>query len=394
MTASGGPTSPKLPFTPVQPWRPGHRQRPLFVLHFIFFSRRRPSFAAARRRRFGPRGWGRRGRGGLRRGRWLVGGEPLDPLAVARHPVDRVDARHIGRPRPAVDRVRDTIPGQQPVVAAFADRGRSAPGPPVSRSPPGPPSSLLCRALPGKDIVATQPPQGVGASRVPSRVSGPAVPCLSAAEPGAASTSSTADRSAAMIKQERAGVARQLFPAADYAPSYGRPFAGERVHSWFMRNSLLIGCFIATLALAACGRQQRFRRRSGYLDRPERLDRAGEVPGTANSPPLKVPPGPPPKELVVRDVKKGTGAEIRAAPPLHHELPRSRLRDRESGRRLLARRLLQLVLAHRGTHQGLGSRVRGDAGGRPARIDSPVGHGLRLRRSRLRGRTAERHGLR
>jgi peptidylprolyl isomerase len=35
-----------------------------------------------------------------------------------------------------------------------------------------------------------------------------------------------------------------------------------------------------------------------------------KVPGTANPPPLKVPPGPPPKELVVRDVKKGSGAEI------------------------------------------------------------------------------------
>ncbi len=35
-----------------------------------------------------------------------------------------------------------------------------------------------------------------------------------------------------------------------------------------------------------------------------------EVPGTAAPPPLTVPPGPPPKSVIAKDVKVGTGAEI------------------------------------------------------------------------------------
>jgi len=75
-----------------------------------------------------------------------------------------------------------------------------------------------------------------------------------------------------------------------------------------MKLYLVIGSLLVALALGACGGG------SGSDDSATAADGAGsgvtEVPGTKKPPPLDVPPGPPPKEVVIRDVKKGHGVEI------------------------------------------------------------------------------------
>lgn len=78
-----------------------------------------------------------------------------------------------------------------------------------------------------------------------------------------------------------------------------------------MKISLLVSCLLAVVAIAACG--------GG--DDPDDPAASAEaksaepglikvVPGTEKPPAFGVPPGPPPKKLITRDVKKGTGVEI------------------------------------------------------------------------------------
>jgi hypothetical protein len=67
-----------------------------------------------------------------------------------------------------------------------------------------------------------------------------------------------------------------------------------------MRKLSLLGCLLASTALAACGGS------SGASPPP------WKVTGTAHPPPsIQLPSGSPPKQVVIRDLRKGTGVPLR-----------------------------------------------------------------------------------
>jgi peptidylprolyl isomerase len=81
-----------------------------------------------------------------------------------------------------------------------------------------------------------------------------------------------------------------------------------------MKLNVLIGCLLAGIAITACGSSDAETEPDGSKAANSGAKSSAplkEVKGTASPPPLEVPPGPPPKRVIIKDLRKGRGVEIK-----------------------------------------------------------------------------------
>ncbi len=81
-----------------------------------------------------------------------------------------------------------------------------------------------------------------------------------------------------------------------------------------MKINLLIGSLLASVAIAACGGgdtpSESGESRAATAGKKQDSTLVREVQGTPTPPRFEVPTGPPPKKVVIRDWRKGQGAQI------------------------------------------------------------------------------------